>query len=294
MLAQNKELKRLKKDQEKRKVEDAKERVMEDAEASERAMADFEKVQAGLSARSQGLGERIVGRRNGKITVEEDVEGGNKGVKRKLDLDEDELVGLAEQQSSQPKKRMRAKDGATELPAFWMPSQIPENQRADIKALKQHPKCPAGDSSGENGHDFTLKTLITVRFREEKAPAGSDAPIRSCPSCSKTLSNTTKAVLAKPCGHVVCKACSDKFQKPVEKSAHDKVGDAEGTMRCYACQEDVTTGRRLKKKSKKEGDDGAEKESKTERGLVELITEGTGFAGGGKNMVKREGVAFQC
>lgn len=65
-------------------------------------------------------------------------------------------------------------------------------------------------------------------------------------------------------------------------------------MRCYVCQEDVTPGRKVKKSSKA-GDGGKEKEKdRAERGLVELKSDGTGFAGGGANMVKRQGVAFQC
>jgi nitric oxide synthase-interacting protein len=67
-------------------------------------------------------------------------------------------------------------------------------------------------------------------------------------------------------------------------------------VRCYVCQEDVTPGRRSKKRKTVEGDGEKEKgkESKVDRGLVDLSSDGTGFAGGGKNMVKRQGVAFQC
>ena len=123
--------------------------------------------------------------------------------------------------------------------------------------------------------------------------------IRTCPSCNKTLSNASRAVLAKPCGHVLCKPCSDKFQVAEPRSAHNPIEDDDGaTVRCYVCQEDITLGRKVKKsKGRTNGLEGGEKkskESKIERGTVEISSEGTGFAGGGRNVVKKHGLAFQC
>ena len=70
------------------------------------------------------------------------------------------------------------------------------------------------------------------------------------------------------------------------------------TVRCYVCETDLTDKGRLKKKKLKEGKevkDGEKEEKESIKpGLVEISAEGTGFAGGGKNMAKREGVAFQC
>ena len=305
LLAQNKELKRLKKEAEQRKLEDSEEKEIEDAEAQARAVEEFEKVQAGLSVQLSGgggLGERIVGRKDGKVTIEQDVEGGNKGVKRKLEIDEAELRNLANSNNgTSSKSRKKGDISSADLPAFWVPGKTPNAHKPDVKPPKAHPTCPA--AAADQPHEFTLKTLVGVHFTEDKqatATSGeaSDAslPTRTCPSCNKSLSNATKAVLAKPCGHVLCKPCSDKFQRAADKSAHE-VHDE--TVRCYVCQEDVTPGRRSKKRKNAEGAAGEgtrekEKEAKADRGLVELSSEGTGFAGGGKNMVKRQGVAFQC
>ena len=281
-------------------MEDSEEKEIEDAEAQARAVEEFEKVQAGLSVRSSsGLGEKIVGRKDGKVTIEQDVEGGNKGVKRKVEIDEAELRDLANANNSS-KSRKKGDISSADLPAFWVPGKTPSAHKADVKPPKAHPTCPA--AAADQPHEFTLKTLVNVHFTEDKqaknssgeaaAAIDSSTPTRTCPSCNKSLSNATKAVLAKPCGHVVCKPCSDKFQRAADKSAHDEVHDE--TVRCYVCQEDVTPGRRSKKRKAVEGGEREGKEAKVDRGLVELSSEGTGFAGGGKNMVKRQGVAFQC
>jgi nitric oxide synthase-interacting protein len=283
LLAQNKELKRRRKEAERKLAEDAEEAELEAAEKRAKDVEEFERIQAGLSAR--GGGGRIVGRENGKVVVEQEVEGGAKGTKRKYEVDEDELVRLAREGAAKKQDAGGSKESKGELPSFWVPGETPKNQKAQIQAVKQHPTCPAAEP--EKPHDFTLKTLVAVHFTGDKPTKDSENPSRTCPSCDKALTNSTRAVLAKPCGHVLCKPCSDKFLKAPEKSAHDLEHD--DTVRCYVCQEDVTPGRKAKKK-----DGEKEKESKVERGLVELSTEGTGFAGGGKNMVKKQGVVFQC
>lgn len=284
LLAQNTELKRLKRLAEQRKVEDADEKNLEDAENQSQAVAEFERVQAGLSARPDAVPKkRAAAGMNGKLSDEQEGSGIRSGVKRKLEHDELESAAL----NGRSQRRESARDGGNaELPAFWVPSKIPDHKKADLKAAKQQSTCPA--ATVDQPHEFSLKTLITVRFGDVTKSNGTDPTTRACPSCDKALSNSSKAVIAKPCGHVLCKSCSDKFQKPQEKSAHEATYD--DTVRCYVCQGDITPGRRSKRKDKGNG----EKEAKVERGLVELSTDGTGFAGGGKNMVKKHGLAFQC
>ena len=78
---------------------------------------------------------------------------------------------------------------------------------------------------------------------------------------------------------------------------HVITGDADvaDECRCYVCEEDLTDKEATKKaKPDKDSKHGKEGKDRLTPGLVEIAGEGTGFAGGGKNITKRQGVAFQC
>lgn len=154
------------------------------------------------------------------------------------------------------------------------------------KKAKTSPVCP---SSQENRpHAYSLHSLVAINFTEETS-RDSKTKTRICPSCKKGLTNASKAVLAKPCGHAICKPCAKQFMRPVGHDPHAVADDAHeaDTVRCYVCDADVTEG------PGKKGSDKKERE-KIRPGVVELKSDGTGFSAGGTNEVKRGGTAFQC
>lgn len=194
---------------------------------------------------------------------------------------------------------------------------------------KQHPICPA--STPSTPHIYSLKTLITVHFTEEgegedeggrnndNPPSASTATshTRICPSCKKALTNTSRAMLGATasgdkCGHVVCGNCVDLFRSV--PSSGSGSGSGIGTkpvadIRCYVCEADLNGGAGASNETETEGEKNSENghdkgkvkhnsKSKSSQQLggrlLEISCEGTGFAGGGANMAKREGVSFQC
>lgn len=77
------------------------------------------------------------------------------------------------------------------------------------------------------------------------------------------------------------------------KEEQAKTAALHGLVLCYVCETDITPKSNgdvngTKKKSKKREKDAIQ------AGLVEISSEGTGFAGGGGNVATKTGVAFQC
>lgn len=285
ILAQKKDIKRMEKAREHEEREAAELKARQDEEAQARAVREFELTQAGFDvARGRAAGDDD---HDGRVEGE-----AKRGEKRKFALDEAEVTRNAEDDRAKARRAIdEEKNAKPTLPSFWVPSVTPTSNTKDKlhdvkKKTKTSPVCP---SSQENRpHAYSLHTLVTINFTEEES-RDTKAKARICPSCKKGLTNSSKAILAKPCGHAICKACANQFMKPVGHDPHADPKDAHeaNTVRCYVCDADVT------ERPSKKGSDKKEKE-KIRPGLVELKSDGTGFSASGTNEVKRSGTAFQC
>ncbi|OJJ50548.1 hypothetical protein ASPZODRAFT_11414 [Penicilliopsis zonata CBS 506.65] len=262
LLAQRQEIKRLETQREnaRKQIEEEDARALE--EKKQKELHHFEMTSMGLEGNKYG----------------------NNGSKRKAEPEEETV------NADEDGKRRRVSEKS--LPSFWVPSLTPGTDPNEVtaqKTIKLAPVCPG--STEANAHTYSLKSLVEVHFTEEKGEAGSTA--RVCPSCKKTLSNALRAMLTKPCGHVICSPCVTKFMTPHEtpdphasKEEQERTAALHGRMLCYVCETDVTESEKMmKKKKKKEG---------VMPGLVEISSEGTGFAGRGGNVASKAGVAFQC
>ncbi|CAG8283019.1 unnamed protein product [Penicillium salamii] len=325
LLAQRKEIKRLERerDEARKRIAEDEERTLDEARA--RDLRDFEMVSMGLEAKARTAGEDSKraraealeatggGAKKRKVEVVDDALeriGGREvivdGKKRKVfELGAEEMARVAAEEKQRLMKEVKdaKNESKSALPSFWVPSLTPATDADEItanKAVKLTPICPG--STDDSRHSYSLKSLVEVHFTEEKASDGTVS--RVCPSCKKNLSNGLKAMLTKPCGHVICSPCVTKFMTPHEshipdphasKEEQEKNAALHGVVLCYVCEADVTArpkenGSGTSKKSKKK-----DKEKDTiQPGVVEISSEGTGFAGKGGNMGKKAGVAFQC
>ncbi|KAK6834274.1 hypothetical protein PG990_000903 [Apiospora arundinis] len=312
ILAQKKEIKRLEKVREAEARDREEETGRQEAEEKERAVREFEMTQRGLDVAGRKLGEKKQPKKvqdtasDNTTKAEEPYNhtNGLTGTKRKFELDDQELSRIASEDRAKARKALDDEKAAKpKLASFWVPSITPSSNTKDTlhditKKAKTVPTCPA--SPEDRPHAYSLHTLVTVCFTEEEEDEGGVAQPKNgksrkkmqrvCPSCKKALSNSSRAMLARPCGHVLCRNCVNRFMRPSgHHDPHAENVDPEG-LRCYVCEADLVdrgAGNGEKKNKKKE-------KERIAPGLVELRSEGTGFSAGGANQVQKSGVAFQC
>ncbi|PIA14532.1 hypothetical protein COEREDRAFT_82667, partial [Coemansia reversa NRRL 1564] len=125
------------------------------------------------------------------------------------------------------------------LPSFWIPSLAPSAKLTIKPPASQTAQCLASSE----GHPLKLKTLVEVKFKST-----TDTKEKLCPSCDRTLLNSTKIDVMRPCGHAICHRCVSTF--------------VEDAKECFVCQCKVSS------------DD-----------FIRIDSEGTGFAGAGGQMI---------
>ena len=290
LLSQRKEIKRLEKEFEKGLREIAEEDKEREAEERARAIDDFEKTMMGLEQKS--------GRNTANVLDEGADTTLGRGFKRKRGLDEEEMLKNAKEERAKARKAIDEEKAAElKLPSFWVPSLTPSTKadRKSAAAPKLNPLCPA--SSPANKHNISLKSLVTINFQLSKdRPLASQGQGMICPACIKALNNTNKAVMTIPCGHVLCKPCAGKLMSPdiapPDPHASPRKQAKAKQIICFVCSTDLTEENAQPKDEKRKSQKASKVEVKP--GLVELKCDGTGFAGGGDNMVQKHGTAFQC
>ncbi|KAM4055384.1 zinc-finger of nitric oxide synthase-interacting protein [Hirsutella rhossiliensis] len=283
ILAQKKEMKRADKARRGAKQEAEQARAMEDEEDRDRAIRDFELTQAGLSSakkRSKSTPKPT------PTPITRDKPSNAlvlAGSKRKFALDEDEVSRIAQEDKTRARKAIEEEKAAKPtLPSFWTPSLTPDVQDSKLPPAsrkdKSIPICPS--SPADDLHPISMQSLVTVHFNEDVGQS-SETKLRTCPSCLKALSNSSKPVMAEQCGHVLCMSCVKLLMQPAEKSTPQ----SEAPITCYVCDAPVVS----KKSSKRAGPKGS-----LPFGLVALRSEGTGFSARGSNTVEKSSIAFQC
>lgn len=223
------------------------------------------------------------------------------GTKRKFDLDEAEVQRISKEDVTNARKAIddekvrhllpgrrhsthetnKSQAQKSSLPSFWTPSLTPtvdpETSLSTRKKPKESPICPASPSDAP--HVFSQRHLTPLSFTEEPDPSSPDEARRLCPVCRKALSNPSRPVAGKVCGHVFCRQCIVRLAETAGKDG--------GVVACYVCDKSLEG----------KGDEGKpKKRAKGElpAGVVDLQTDGTGFSAAGGNKVEKVSTNFQC
>ncbi|MCJ1424782.1 hypothetical protein MMC29_002670 [Sticta canariensis] len=265
------EIKRLEQEDEKRRMEELEGEMERGEEERGKAVVDFERVMMGLEG---GRKKSVAATLDGEEA--ELAPKGDKSLKRKFVLDEDEMLKNARAERVKARNSLdEEKYSKPTLPSFWVPSLTLSSNgtvnTATLKASKLSPFCPLLVKNPSSIFP-QVSTLIS-------------------PACKRVLSNTLKAMLPIRCGHILCKPCTGKFMVSAKGPPDPLAPEEEHHISCYVCDADLSGKTHVK--CNKEVSKGTTKAGPM-AGLVEINSEGTGFAGGGKYMAKKQGVAFQC
>ncbi|KAH6661656.1 RING finger domain-containing protein [Plectosphaerella plurivora] len=261
LVAQKKEIKRTARARARIEDELRDAAVQEGEDAQQRAMKDFELVQAGLNPSTSSSAEL------------------RRGEKRKSTIED----GAAEDDRAKPRRKVLGEAKGEDTRLTWAPAQSSETEALQktatlAKQVKSEPICPA--SQAGTPHAYSLKSLNTIVFAEEASDTKTENLRRKCPSCMKTLGNASQPLMAIKCGHVLCRSCIVKLVVPA------KAASKQEPQTCFVCDEILATG---------DDKSGAERPRAGEfHGLIELRSEGTGFSARGGNTIQKQGVAFQC
>lgn len=114
------------------------------------------------------------------------------------------------------------------------------------------------------------------------------------------LDELTTSLVTKPCGHVICSPCVIKFMTPsadqgkpdphASKEQQEQAAAMQGHVLCYVCETDITPDDLKTEYADNDNSNGHDKKSRKKKdkskdkngikpGLVEVSSEGTGFAG---------------
>lgn len=253
LLTQKKDIKRQKGKLELLKREAEEERSRAKEAARERVLLEFEKGQRAAAPSSV-----LAATTSGKASEDPS------GKKRKFDFDSSTVETLAreaEEAALRHIEREQAEALKNKLPDFWLPSLTPTYTSSGPPRSLEDVKLQTACHGGIPAHLLRMKSLLPLEFSFHNGSGSSTTPTDDkqdpiCPCCKKTLSNNSLIYFMKPCGHVVCKTCTDTLVKPA--------------LQCIVC----------------------DKQLKAED-VIELQREGTGFAGGGLAETSKAGIAFQ-
>jgi len=149
-------------------------------------------------------------------------------------------VVISKSAESEQVPKASEETGRSKLKSFWVPGVQEDASPSLLKKPSMDTFCPDGK------HRLRLKDLISLNFTENKENDKSSNSCKEsgryqCPVCLKTLTNASKAIALRNCGHVMCRGCLAKIK-------HDR--------QCVVCSK-----------------------SFAEKDIIKLETGGTGYAG---------------